>query len=135
MTKLRDVMTPNPVVLPSDAGLDAAAREMKDADIGDVLVQDDDGTLCGIVTDRDLVVRGLADGRSNLGEVCSRGLYTLSPDADVEEAVTVMREAAIRRIAVVDGNRPVGVVSLGDLALEEDPGSALADISAAQPNN
>ncbi len=134
MTKLAEVMTRDPVVLPSDAGLDEAARAMKDADIGDVLVTAD-GTLCGIVTDRDLVVRGLADGKSNLGEVCSRGLYTLSPDADVEEAVTVMREAAIRRIAVVDGNRAVGVVSLGDLALEEDPGSALADISAAQPNN
>jgi CBS domain-containing protein len=134
MTKLAEVMTRDPVVLPSDAGLDEAARAMKDADIGDVLVTAD-GALCGIVTDRDLVVRGLADGKSNLGEVCSRGLYTLSPDADVEEAVTVMREAAIRRIAVVDGNRAVGVVSLGDLALEEDPGSALADISAAQPNN
>ena len=134
MTKLAEVMTRDPVVLPSDAGLDEAARAMKDADIGDVLVTAD-GALCGIVTDRDLVVRGLADGKRNLGEVCSRGLYTLSPDADVEEAVTVMREAAIRRIAVVDGNRAVGVVSLGDLALEEDPGSALADISAAQPNN
>ena len=134
MTKLAEVMTRDPVVLPSDAGLDEAARAMKDGDIGDVLVTAD-GALCGIVTDRDLVVRGLADGKRNLGEVCSRGLYTLSPEADVEEAVTVMREAAIRRIAVVDGDRAVGVVSLGDLALEEDPGSALADISAAQPNN
>ena len=74
-------------------------------------------------------------GSATSARSAAAGLYTLSPDADVEEAVTVMREAAIRRIAVVDGNRAVGVVSLGDLALEEDPGSALADISAAQPNN
>jgi len=61
------------------------------------------------------------------------GSAKIEPGSKV--TVTVMREAAIRRIAVVDGNRAVGVVSLGDLALEEDPGSALADISAAQPNN
>jgi len=134
MTTLREVMTPEPVILPATARLEEAAREMKDAGIGDVLVSEE-GALCGIVTDRDLVVRGLADGKATLGEVCSRELYFLAPEAEVEEAVWVMREASIRRMPVVEANRPIGMVTLGDLAQQEDPSSALSDISVALPND
>jgi CBS domain-containing protein len=69
-----------------------------------------------------------------VGQICSRELTTLSPDTPIEAAVQVMRDKAIRRLPVVEGERPVGIVSLGDLAVERDPESALGGISAAPPN-
>jgi len=134
---VRDVMTPNPVTLPATASLVEGALAMRDFDVGDVLVLDN-GQICGILTDRDIVVRGIAGGNYpatvKLAEICSRDLTTLSPTDRVEDAVTLMREKAIRRLPVVDGGKPVGMVSLGDLAVERDPHSALSDISAAPPN-
>ena len=134
---VRDVMTPNPVTLPATASLVEAALAMRDFDVGDVLVLDN-GHVYGIVTDRDLVIRGIAAGNYpatvKLAEVCSRDLTTLSPTDRVEDAVSYMREKAIRRLPVVEGGKPVGIVSLGDLAVERDPHSALSDISAAPPN-
>lgn len=143
MQTVRDVMTPHPITLHDDAPLQEAASAMRDADIGAVLVTSADETMLrGIVTDRDLVVRGLAEGcdpaSTRVGDICSGELRTVSPDASLDDAATVMREAAVRRIPVVDGNRPVGIVSIGDLAIEReaDPtvGGTLADISAAPPN-
>jgi CBS domain-containing protein len=92
-----------------------------------------------VVTDRDLVVRALAEGADisskSVQEVCSTETVTVSPDDDVDRAIQLMRERAIRRLPVVEEeDRPVGVVSLGDLAVERDPHSALGDISAAHPN-
>lgn len=134
---LRDIMTQNPVTVQMGDTVVAAARTMRDANIGDVVVLDS-GRIHGILTDRDIVVRGLAEGRdparTTVGEICSRELTTLSPADDVEHAVAVMRDKAIRRLPVVDQGRPVGIVSLGDLAKERDPRSALGAISAAPPN-
>lgn len=131
------VMTKQPTVLESDSPVMDAARVMRDSDIGDVIVIEG-GSVCGIVTDRDIVVRGIASGKdpatTRLGEICSKDVTTVSSDTPVEEAVRLMRDRAIRRLPVVDGDRPVGVVSLGDLAVEQDPSSALADISEAPPN-
>ena len=135
---IADVMTKEPVVLESDSLLTDAARIMRDSDIGDVIVIEG-GSVCGIVTDRDIVVRGIAADKNpattRLGEVCSRDVTTVSSDTPVEEAVRLMRDRAIRRLPVVDDDRPVGVISLGDLAMERDPSSALADISEAPPNS
>lgn len=134
---VRDVMTPNPVALPATASLVEAALAMRDFDVGDVLVLDN-GQVCGIVTDRDIVVRAIAGGNYpatvKLGEICSRDLTTLSPTDRVEDAVSLMRERAIRRLPVVEHGQPIGIVSLGDLAVEKDPDSVLGDISAAPPN-
>lgn len=134
---IRDVMTPNPVALQASSPVMEAARCMRDEDIGDVIVLED-GKICGVVTDRDIVVRGLAAGQdpktTKLADVCSKDVVTLSPDDSVEDAVRMMRELAIRRMPIVDGGTPVGMVSIGDLAVERDPSSALADISAARPN-
>jgi CBS domain-containing protein len=136
--KVADVMTRNPVVLPADAPVVEAATAMRDRNIGDVLVERD-GSLCGIVTDRDIVVRGLADGRDpkslKLGDVCSMGLETVTPDSEVGDVISRMERSAIRRVAVVEGERPVGIVSIGDLAEQRDRDSALGKISAAPPNN
>jgi len=135
--RIQDIMTPNPVALPVTASLIDTAIAMRDADVGAVVVLED-GQVCGIVTDRDIVIRGIASGNYpatvKLGEICSRDLTTLAPTDDVEEAVRLMREKAVRRLPVVEHGQAVGIVSLGDLAVEKDPHSALGDISAAPPN-
>jgi CBS domain-containing protein len=132
-----DVMTRDPITLAADASVVEAAQVMREADIDDVVVCDDD-RITGIVTDRDLVVRALADARDArlvpLREVLSPSVMTVTPDTDVDDAIRMMREHALRRLPVVDGDRPVGIVSLGGLAIERDRTSALGDISAASPN-
>jgi CBS domain-containing protein len=116
-----------------------AARKMDEYDIGDVLVIAGDGKLCGIVTDRDIVVRAIALGkdpaRTKVGEICTASVATLSPDADLDEAVRLMEQKAVRRIPIVQGDKPLGIISIGDLARERDRQSALGQISAAPPNN
>ncbi len=136
--KIREYMTPDPVVLPETATAVDAAQQMRDASIGAVIVQRD-GQVCGIVTDRDIVVRALAAGRdatqTPLGDICSHDdLATVGPDDDLGKAIRLMRDKAIRRLPVIDGGLPVGIVSLGDLAAEREPDSALGTISAAPPN-
>ena len=134
---VREVMTENPVTLQASTTLVEAARRMRDDDIGDVLVMKD-GELCGIVTDRDITVRATAEGkdanRVTLSEICSQELVTIPPDHPISEAVSLMRKRALRRLPVVDGKKPIGIVSIGDLAVERDPKSVLASISAAEPN-
>lgn len=136
--QVRDVMHKNPIKLDRSTAVVEAARQMRAASVGAVLVADD-GRLAGIVTDRDITVRVVAQGRdpstTPLADACSRELTTLSPDDDIDRAIEVMRSKAVRRLPVVDSaNHPVGIVSLGDLALERDPNSVLGRISAAAPN-
>jgi CBS domain-containing protein len=135
---VREIMCKDPECVSSDATVRDVAEVMKEAGIGDVLVCDADGRLCGIVTDRDLVVRALAEGldpdETRAIDVCSQRLISLAADAPVDEAIRLMRESSVRRIPIVDGDAPIGVVSLGDLARERDPSSTLAQISTAPPN-
>jgi CBS domain-containing protein len=135
---VREVMTDRVVTVPSTASLMDASRAMADNDIGDVVVVDD-GNVSGIVTDRDIVVRAIAKGSepktTRVSDVLSGQVQTLGPEASIGDAVRLMTEGAIRRIPVVEGGRPIGIVSIGDLAVERDADSALADISAANPNN
>jgi CBS domain-containing protein len=132
-----EMMTPDPIAFPQTASVFDAAQKMRDASIGDVVVLDGE-RVCGIVTDRDIVVRAIAADRdprsTKLADICSRGLTTLRPEDDVGTAVRLMREHAVRRLPVVENGRPVGILTLGDLAIEADSESALADLSAAPPN-
>ena len=134
---VRDVMTAKPVALQAGTTLTEAARAMRTHNVGTVILLKDD-QIVGIATDRDIVIRGVADGRdpnqTTLSQVASEQLTTVAPHTSVPEAVELMRGAAVRRLPVVEDGRPVGIVSLGDLAMERDPGSALADISSAEPN-
>jgi CBS domain-containing protein len=136
-TSIREVMTAAPVAVPSDLNLVEAARTMREFDIGDLVVTHDGG-VCGIVTDRDITIRAIAESRdpkaTTLADICSRELVTVGPDQPIDVAVRLMRERAVRRLPVVQDGEPVGVVTLGDLALERDPESALAEITAADPN-
>ncbi|RCG33121.1 CBS domain-containing protein [Sphaerisporangium album] len=135
--KVRDVMTHRPVCLPADAAVSKAARLMRDQAIGDVLVLKDD-RLFGVVTDRDIVIRAVAEARdadsTPLGTLCTSEPVTVRPEEDADEVVRLMREKAIRRVPVVEDGRPVGIVSLGDVALEREPASTLSMISGAPPN-
>ena len=110
---------------------------MRDSDIGDAVVMDG-GQVTGIVTDRDIVVRGVAEGvdaeSASVSDVCTTGLETIEPEASVDEALSRMREKDIRRLPVAKDGQPVGIISLGDLAVEREPDSTLADISAASPD-
>jgi CBS domain-containing protein len=135
--KVSEIMTPAPVALWSGQPVTEAARVMRQHGIGNVLIVDD-GELKGLVTDRDIVVRVVADIRdpaiTPVGEICSPDLVTVAPDDDADTAVRRMREHAVRRVPVVENGHPVGVLSIGDMALERDERSALADISAQPPN-
>ena len=137
MQQVKEVMTERPVTLDRTASLAEAAQLMRDRDIGDVIVVEGQD-VAGIVTDRDIVIRGVADGadpnRTRVGEVVSGELASVGPDDPVEQAITVMREKAVRRIPVLEGGNLVGIVSLGDLAVERDQSSVLADISEEPPN-
>jgi CBS domain-containing protein len=134
---VRELMSHDPVSLRSDAPIIDAAKVMQAADVGNVMVNDGEG-ICGIVTDRDVVVRAIAEGRdpanTPLSEICSQELATVSPDTPIETAVDLMRQKAIRRLPVVENGKPVGIVSIGDLVADFEPQSALADISSAPPN-
>ncbi|HWG26165.1 CBS domain-containing protein [Actinospica sp.] len=135
--QVHEIMAADPVAISAQATMADAARLMRDQHVGDVMITAD-GHLRGMVTDRDLAVRGLAEerpGSTPVGEVCSPDLVFCRPRDEVDRAVALMREHAVRRLPVVDGDRLVGVVSLGDLALERDPHSALADISTADANS
>ena len=134
-------MTKNPVLMPVDATLVEAAQAMRDRNIGDVIVlkSSSDQEACGIVTDRDIVVRAIAAEHepqdTTLDSICRHQLISVSPSDPVKKAVDLMMQRSVRRLAVVEGGRPVGIVSMGDLAVDRDPKSALAQVSQAPPNN
>ena len=136
--QISEVMTRDPQTVDGGDSVEDAARIMRDADTGAVIVTDGD-SVAGIVTDRDIAVRAVAEGKDPSGtkvsEVASDSPTTLSPDQSVDDAIQAMRDENIRRIPVVEDGKPVGILSIGDVAVERDKDSALADISAAPPNN
>lgn len=134
--KIRDVMTRDVEVISPDSSLMEAAEKMRTLDVGPLPVCEGDKVL-GIVTDRDIVIRGVALGRDSrtakVREVMSAGVQYCSADDDVKDAADHMREKQIRRVLVLDDHkRLVGIVSLGDLAVDAGKrlaGKALEDIS------
>ncbi|MEU4367127.1 CBS domain-containing protein [Micromonospora chersina] len=138
MYRVSDVMTKQVVYLPAETPLDEAARVMKESDIGDVVVTDG-ATLAGMLTDRDIVVRAVAERAdptsTTIGSIVTREVVMIEQHCTAGEAAALMRERNIRRVLVCDNERKlVGIVSLGDLAMQLDPNSALSDISEAAPN-
>jgi CBS domain-containing protein len=131
-------MTQNPECVSGDTTVADAAKLMRDKDFGGVLCQDGD-EVSGFLTDRDIAVRVVAEGKdptsTTVGDVATTDLHTLSPDDSVEDAIKLVREHNVRRVPVIEGAKAVGIVSIGDLALERDTDSALADMSGAPANN
>ncbi|MFG2648664.1 CBS domain-containing protein [Streptomyces sp. NPDC048436] len=116
---VRDVMTPGVVAVGPDASLVEAAQLMRAQDVGHVLVATE-GRLVGVLTDRDIAMRAVADGADPLTvsaqAVCTPNPVMVAPDDAVSAAVSLMLENAVRRLPVVEDGQPVGMVSLGDLA-------------------
>jgi CBS domain-containing protein len=135
---IREVMTADPRTVDSGATVADAAREMRDGDVGAVVVVEN-GAVAGIVTDRDIAVRVVAQGldpdATRVSDVATMNPVTLTVDQTVDDAIRLVREQDVRRIIVVQDGRPAGIVSLGDLAIERDTDSALADIASEPANN
>jgi CBS domain-containing protein len=131
---IRDVMTSNPRTVSPEDTIQNAARIMRDEDTGVVPVVQN-GRPVGILTDRDIVVRAVADGELNrsVRDIVSGDIVTARPDMSTKEAAQLMSEHQVRRLPVVENDRLVGIVSIGDLAVKESNekrvGDALQDIS------
>lgn len=132
-----DVMTRNPATIDRKDSVADAARLMAQNDAGDVIVLHN-GTVCGILTDRDIAIRLVAQdkpGSTPVADVVSdASIEIVEPRTVLDDAIKLMRNNAIRRLPVVQDGRAVGIVSLGDMAIERDSDSALADVSAAKGN-
>jgi CBS domain-containing protein len=135
---VRDVMTALPETVTPQTPIQDAARIMADQAIGDVIVvEPSTERVVGIVTDRDIAIRALANGMgpsTAVGEICSPDVVGVPPTATVRGALNLMKDLNVRRLPVVEDDRAIGVVSLGDLSNQAGAGSALADISAASPD-
>jgi CBS domain-containing protein len=135
---IQEVMTRDPKSVEADDPLTRAAELMKQSDAGAVIVTEN-GEMCGLVTDRDIVVRAIAEHRdpdtTKVRDIQTTNVESVSPDSSVEDAIRIVREHNVRRIPVLKDGKAVGIVSIGDLAIERDKDSALADISAAPSNN
>ena len=136
--KVRDVMTDAVIRINPDESVSVAARTLEHYNIGVLPVCGYDGKVCGVVTDRDLVTRCLAAGRSPavtpVRDVMTQQVVSVKPDMDTGAAAHLMGRRQIRRLPVMENGRLCGMVSLGDLARWEesapDATDALADISA-----
>ena len=135
--KLRDIMTQAPVKIHPNESVAVAARLLTRYNIGALPVCREDGKLCGVVTDRDLVTRCMAAERSSeqmlVRDVMTGRVISAAPDMEIGAAAHLMGREQVRRLPVVENGRLCGMVSLGDLASREessmDAGDALSDIS------
>ena len=141
--KIRDVMTPNPKCVGEKDSVLEVARIMRDEDTGVVPVLDGKKVI-GLVTDRDIVVRGIANGKDatnlRVQEVMTKNVRSVREDGTVDEALDLMSRAEIRRVPVVNqSNELVGILSLGDIASggnrDGKVGDTVEKISEAPPNN
>jgi CBS domain-containing protein len=118
-TSIKEVMTRDVRACEPNATVADAAKVMSQEDVGPVPIVED-GRLIGIVTDRDIVVRVVAEGRdpnaTTVSEIASTELVTVSPDDDLDEALKLLAERQIRRLPVVEGDRLVGIVAQADIA-------------------
>lgn len=137
MRKVSEIMTDQVItVTPSDNVYEVAVK-MKQHDTGCIpVVENGSDKLIGVITDRDLVIRGIAEkrpGSTAVDEVMTKGIRTVSPDQSVDEAAEIMASQQIRRLPVTEGDRLVGIVSIGDMAVRnifaDEAGEALTQIS------
>jgi CBS domain-containing protein len=136
---ISEIMTSEPVKVSSSAPVTEAAKKMREANVGAILVEDG-GQVGGVITDRDIAIRVVAEGRdpanTPISTVYTKDIVTLMVDDEVDRAIDLMRERTVRRMPIRDrSGLVIGIVSLGDLAIERDPQSVLGCISAAPPND
>ncbi len=135
MGSIRDLMTSSPATAEPSSTVADVARTMANEDVGPVPIVDG-GRLVGLVTDRDLVIRVIAEGRdpnsTTIGEIASADLTTVTPDSDLQEALDLMSASQVRRLPVVENGQLVGIVAQADVARaadEERTGEVVQDIS------
>jgi CBS domain-containing protein len=119
MSQIRDLMTSNPSSCEASSTVIDAAKQMAQEDVGAIPVVEGE-RLVGLVTDRDIVLRVVAEGRdpssTSLSDITSSSLETVSPDDDLDTALRKMASAQVRRLPVVEGDRLVGIVAQADVA-------------------
>lgn len=136
--KICDIMSDKVITIDMDEPVSAAARLLKNHNIGAIPVCGKDGQLRGMVTDRDIVLRcvaGNSDPKTTpVKEIMSRGIITAQPFDDIEKAVQLMSADQVRRLPVMDNGRIVGIVALSDMArscnCEMEAAEALSEISS-----
>jgi CBS domain-containing protein len=120
MTQVRELMTPDPEHLSADDTLVTAAQRMRDADVGSLPICTDDGQVTGIITDRDIVVKCIANGgdpsTATVGSIASEMVYTVGPDDQIENALSVMEDHQVRRLPIVENGKLVGMLAQADVA-------------------
>lgn len=133
--KVRDLMTERPTTVSPSQSVVEAARLLRDEDVGSLPVCEDDRVI-GMITDRDIVVRGVADGNDprqlSVQDVASRDVQTVEADESLDEALTLMARAQVRRVPVVESGRLVGMLAQADIAEHEGgkkTGELVAEIS------
>ena len=132
--KVRDIMTTDVATATPDTTLEDIATMMREEDTGAIPVLDGD-ELVGIITDRDIVIRCIAEGKdpveTTVGDVLTEGLETIEPDADVQHAHSLMSRRQVRRLPVVDDGEFIGIISIGDIAVKSDTnvGDTLENVS------
>lgn len=136
MASVREMMTGDPEQVDRDDSVYDAACKMRELNVGAVPVVGG-GQVQGIVTDRDITLRVIAENRNlkqvRVHEIASTDPVTVTPDTDMDEAARLMAQHQVRRLPVVDGGRLVGMLSLGDLSVDgnaREAGRALKDISS-----
>lgn len=136
MTTARDLMTPGAECVNVDETLVDAAKKMRDLDVGALPICGSDNRLAGVLTDRDIVVRCVAEGKNptdtKAGDLAQGKPVTIGADDSVEEAMRTMSEHQIRRLPVIDGHQLVGMLAQADLARElsaEDVGGVVREVS------
>jgi CBS domain-containing protein len=141
---IRELMTRNPECVTEQDTIRDAARIMKDKGTGIVPVVDSNRKVTGLITDRDIVVRGIAEGKNvadlRVSELMTSKVRSVREDSNVDEAMTLMGSADIRRLPVVNQNDElVGILSIGDISTKSDNqgsvGRTIEEISEARPNN
>lgn len=142
--KVTEIMTTEVETCTTDTTIQAVATQMLNLDVGSIPVLDTNGgNLVGIITDRDIVIRGIAAQfalDTPVGQILSSNIVAGTPDMDVEDAAEMMAEHQIRRLPICENDKLLGIVSLGDIAVkdqtDENAGIAIEDISKpAEPNN
>ncbi|MDN7241657.1 CBS domain-containing protein [Planococcus sp. N028] len=143
MMKVTEIMTTDVETCTKDTSIQEVATQMLNLDVGSIpIVDTNGGSLVGIITDRDIVIRGIAANftlDTPVGQIISSELVTGTPDMDVEDAATLMADNQIRRLPICEGNKLLGVVSLGDIAVKDptdrNAGAAIEDISKPSQSN
>lgn len=136
--KAKNIMTSKIISVKKDELVSAAAKKMKQAGVGSVAVEDQ-GKIIGIITDRDIVLRDVAEnqnGQCKCEEIMTRDVATATPESSIDDVAQTMSQRQVKRIPVIDQNKVVGMISLADLSQargkKKEAGNTLRDITDKQ---